>query len=306
MAAEAVHLSDKKTKGVANQKDSRRNCFIDSITVIRFYLNRDVDVHVGSGPETAGPVFSGSIVSSEGLEQPPFGLACDSKELTELPLTMSLPPFDVTKAELSINYLKKHDLKVPTAFAKSLLAVWQLDAKTQETSMDCTMFVRTVMLLTYRGGHPERLTAPKPYTIRSFVRNADMVIIHSAICIDPVLDIWLSKMGRKMMYVFSCFSSLQVMYPEATTYVDTAFTRPSECQNPGCNAKKEKEKEKEKRKIRCCARCYDVGYCSKECQAMDWKEHKQLCDPYFHEISSSNETLMKLVRSSLSASKEAV
>ena len=41
----------------------------------------------------------------------------------------------------------------------------------------------------------------------------------------------------------------------------------------------EKEKDKEGIKLTQCARCYSVCYCSKECQAKDWKEgkHKEDC-----------------------------
>ena len=34
----------------------------------------------------------------------------------------------------------------------------------------------------------------------------------------------------------------------------------------------------ERSKLRCCSRCRSVTYCSRECQAADWSEHKELCD----------------------------
>jgi hypothetical protein len=34
----------------------------------------------------------------------------------------------------------------------------------------------------------------------------------------------------------------------------------------------------ERSELRCCSRCRSVTYCSRECQAADWSEHKELCD----------------------------
>ncbi|KAE9374349.1 hypothetical protein N431DRAFT_503221 [Stipitochalara longipes BDJ] len=47
------------------------------------------------------------------------------------------------------------------------------------------------------------------------------------------------------------------------------------CKGPGCN--KANDELEERSKLKKCAKCKDVTYCSKECQKGDWAKHKKLC-----------------------------
>ena len=47
------------------------------------------------------------------------------------------------------------------------------------------------------------------------------------------------------------------------------------CYNPECSIP---NRELERSKTKCCSRCRDVTYCSRECQVADWSRHKPICD----------------------------
>ena len=44
----------------------------------------------------------------------------------------------------------------------------------------------------------------------------------------------------------------------------------------------------EERKLRRCARCRTVSYCSVDCQRQHWPEHKQRCKQLWHVAKASN------------------
>ena len=46
------------------------------------------------------------------------------------------------------------------------------------------------------------------------------------------------------------------------------------CSNPDCSLP---DRKAERNKILYCARCDQVGYCSRACQKAHWKEHKEDC-----------------------------
>ena len=57
------------------------------------------------------------------------------------------------------------------------------------------------------------------------------------------------------------------MVPAHTSGKETAITY---CQRCGTEASPTQ-------RVRACTRCFTVGYCSKDCQKRDWKDHKPNC-----------------------------
>lgn len=56
-----------------------------------------------------------------------------------------------------------------------------------------------------------------------------------------------------------------------------SITKMSRCFNPGCSLPGNKM---ERSATKCCTRCRQVNYCSRQCQVAHWKKHRHLCDKY--------------------------
>ena len=46
-----------------------------------------------------------------------------------------------------------------------------------------------------------------------------------------------------------------------------------------------------------CSRCKNVSYCSKKCQAIDWKLHKKICQLNEHELPNGCAVNVNLIKS---------
>jgi hypothetical protein len=209
---------------------------------------------------------------------------------------MDVPEWQAFSASLTkpsvmtIQHFDAAPMTVPTKMTRALTSLWQLDPRTQ-CAMDCSIFCFAFVLLAF-GGRPEFLSAPKPWSLRYFVCTKVDAIVHTAICVDPTADLWLSKMGMNVFYIFSTFEDLKKMYSEADEFRDVAYSRPDKCENSKCVTRNSNGK----LKLRACLCCYQVAYCGRECQIADWNEHKKMCEPFFPPQALVNKTLMSLVK----------